>query len=40
MMTCLHQEIGERGFTIIFGHYNGLRAFVDTFGINVYDDLP
>jgi hypothetical protein len=24
----------------MFGHYNSLRAFVDTCGINVYDDLP
>jgi len=32
--------IGKRGFAIIFNHYNSLRAFIDTFGINVYDDLP
>ena len=30
----------RRGFTIIFGHYNDSRAFVDTFGIKVYDELP
>jgi len=28
------------GSTIIFGLYNALRAFVDTFNINAYDDLP
>ena len=39
-MTRLHQHINRRGFTIIFGHYNSSRAFVDTFGINVYENLP
>jgi hypothetical protein len=37
---CLHQHFGRRGFAIIFSHYNGSRAFVDTFVINIYDDLP
>jgi hypothetical protein len=40
MTTHLCQHIGIRAFTIIFGHYNNSRAFVDTFGVNVYDDLP
>jgi hypothetical protein len=31
---------GKRGFTIIFTHYNGSRAFVNAFGINTHDDLP
>jgi hypothetical protein len=30
----------QEGFVVIFVHYNGSRAFVDTFGIKVYDDLP
>jgi hypothetical protein len=28
------------GFTIIFTHYNGLSAFINTFGINANNDLP
>ena len=39
-MIGLHQHIGKRGFTIIFTHYNGSRASIDTFDINTYDDLP
>jgi hypothetical protein len=32
---------GRRGFTIILAHYNGSRAFVNSFGINAYgDSLP
>jgi hypothetical protein len=38
-MTCLHQHFGKRDFSIIFTHYNDLRAFVDTFGLNAYDNL-
>jgi hypothetical protein len=39
-MTHLHQHFSKRGFAIIFAHDNGSRAFVDTFGINAYDNLP
>jgi hypothetical protein len=39
-MSFLCQHISRRGFAIIFGRYNGSRAFVNNFGINVYDDLP
>lgn len=39
-MTCLLQHFGKSGFAIIFTDYNGSRAFIDTFSINAYDDLP
>jgi hypothetical protein len=37
-MTRLY--FSKRGFTIIFAHENGSSAFIDTFGINTYDDSP
>lgn len=30
----------QRAFVNIFGDYNDSKAFVDTFNINAYDDLP
>jgi hypothetical protein len=42
-MTCLRQHFSRRVFTnifaIIFTHYNVLRDFVNTFGVNAHDDL-
>jgi hypothetical protein len=39
-MARLHQHFNRRAFAIILSHYNGSRAFVDTFGIIFYDDFP
>jgi hypothetical protein len=38
-MTRLYQDFSKWGFYIIFTHYNDLRAFIDTFDIDTYDDL-
>ena len=32
--------LGRRGFSIIFIHYNGSRAFINNFHINAYNNLP
>jgi len=39
-MTHLRQYFGKRGFAVIFTHYNGSRAFINTSVIKAYDHMP
>jgi hypothetical protein len=40
LYNLLPPTLWQEGFAIIFTHFNGSRAKIDTSDINTYDDLP